>query len=142
MKNEFSEPLFIKISMLPIRCFSCNKVLANKGTTFTTLRNEKVPMNIIWEKLGLTRMCCRSIMIGHVDVSEELMAYCDYNPSKYIEIRKHPPTESGPTITVIDPDDLSLEDLSLEDSTSSTSSTSSTILSPVLKKGVRVYRAV
>ena len=138
--------------MLPIRCFSCNKVLANKGTTFTTLRSEKVPMNIIWEKLGLTRMCCRSIMIGHVDVSDELMAYCDYNPSKYIEIRKHPPTESGPTITVLDPDDLSLDDLSLDEedgkcsssssSCASSSSSSSIILSPVLKKGVRVYRAV
>jgi len=73
------------------------------------------------------------------------MAYCDYNPSKYIEIRKHPPTESGPTITVIDPDDLSLDDLSLEEEepSSSSSSSSPTIIStPVLKKGVRVYRAV
>jgi len=124
--------------MLPIRCFSCNKVLANKGTTFHALRKEKVPMNIIWEKVGLIRMCCRSIMIGHVDVSDELMAYSDYNPSKYIEIRKHPPTESGPTITVIDPDDLSLEDLSLDED----STTSSIILSPGLKKGVRIYRAI
>ena len=129
--------------MLPIRCFSCNKVLANKGTTFTALRNEKVPMNVIWEKIGLTRMCCRSILIGHVDVSDELMAYCDYNPSKYIEIRKHPPTESTPTITVLDPDDLSLDDLSLDedDSKSSSSSLTNSVL-PVLKKGVRVYRAV
>jgi hypothetical protein len=98
-------------------------------------------MDVIWEKLGLTRMCCRSIMIGHVDVSDELMAYCDYNPSKYIEIRKHPPTESGPTITVIDPDDLSLEDLSLEDG-SNCSSTPTNISTHGLKKGVRVYRAV
>lgn len=140
MKNDFSETLFIKVSMLPIRCFSCNKVLANKGTTFSSLRNEKVPMNVIWEKLGLTRMCCRSIMISHVDVSDELMAYCDYNPSKYIEIRKHPPTESGPTITVIDPDDLSFEDLSLEDASSCSSTTN--ISTHGFKKGVRVYRAV
>jgi hypothetical protein len=68
------------------------------------------------------------------------MAYCDYNPSKYIEIRKHPPTESTPTITVIDPDDLSLEDLSLEEDSNSSSPT--IISTPVLKKGVRVYRAV
>ena len=139
MKNDFSELLFTKISMLPIRCFSCNKVLANKGTTFHLLRKEKVEMNIIWEKLGLTRMCCRSIMIGHVDVSDELMAYCDYNPSKYIEIRKHPPTESTPTITVIEPEDLNLEDLNLADEISPLPTS---ILSPVLKKGVRVYRAI
>jgi len=68
------------------------------------------------------------------------MAYCDYNPSKYTEIRKHPPTESTPTITVIDPDDLSLEDLSLEEDSNSSSPT--IISTPVLKKGVRVYRAV
>jgi len=141
VKNDFLETLFIKVSMLPIRCFSCNKVLANKGTTFSSLRNEKVPMNVIWEKLGLTRMCCRSIMISYVDVSDELLAYCDYNPGKYIEIRKHPPMESTPTITVLDPDELRMDELSLEEDSSSSSS--STIIStPVLKRGVRVYRAV
>ena len=131
--------------MLPIRCFSCNKVLANKGTTFHTLQKQEVPFPVIWGKLGLTRMCCRSVMLSYVDVTDELMKYCDYNPSKYIEIRKQPPNES---VTITEPDDLNLQDLTMEDEDEdegngeTKTSSPSPIPSPAFMKGVRVYRAI
>ena len=74
--------------MLPVRCFTCNKVLANKGLTFEKLKTDGVPMEKIWEHLGLTRTCCRMIMVSNVDLTDQLMEYSDYAPSKYVEIRK------------------------------------------------------
>ena len=39
--------------MLPIRCFTCNKVLANKGATFEALKSEGKEYPEIWNTLGL-----------------------------------------------------------------------------------------
>lgn len=76
--------------MLPIRCFTCNKVLANKGATFEALKKEGKEYPEIWKTLGLSRMCCQVIMMTHVDITDEMMSYEDYNPCKYVEIRRHP----------------------------------------------------
>ena len=117
--------------MLPVRCFTCNKVLANKGTTFEKMKIEEKPMEEIWQVLGLTRPCCRMIMISHVDLTDKMMEYTEYNPCKYIEIRNHPPKEED--------DDLSTKmgAMKVDDSSSAAVQTIS-----VTKKGVRVYRAV
>ena len=80
--------MFQKTEMLPVRCFTCNKVLGNKERTFKTLQEKEVPMKKIWENLGLSRFCCQMIMLSHVDLTDQMMAYSDYKPSKYVEIRK------------------------------------------------------
>jgi len=85
--------------MLPIRCFTCNKVLANKGKTFETLKKEGKEYPEIWRILGLNRMCCHVIMMSHVDITSEMMEYDDYNPCKYVEIRRHPPSSNDPDMT-------------------------------------------
>jgi len=124
--------------MIPVRCFSCNKVLGNKGQTFKSLRDKGVDIMEIWNILGLSMTCCRTIMLSHIDIMDDLMKYCDYNPSKYIEIRKQPPKEEKEE----DLKDLNLEDLSLEDDDDRKCSSSPNIFTSVLKKNVRVYDAV
>jgi len=95
------------------------------------MKIEEKPMEEIWQVLGLTRPCCRMIMISHVDLTDEMMEYTEYNPCKYIEIRNHPPKEED--------DDLSTKmgAMKVDDSSSAAVQTIS-----VTKKGVRVYRAV
>ena len=61
--------------MLPVRCYTCNKVLGNKGATFDMMKKTGVEMKEIWEALGLTRQCCKTIMITHVDLTDELLKY-------------------------------------------------------------------
>lgn len=76
--------------IIPVRCFTCGKVLADKyeyykkkvdemereqkqdakddskhSTTFDGVKTGKV-----MDDLGLTRMCCRRHMLGHVDLVE------------------------------------------------------------------------
>ncbi|MHA1974280.1 MAG: RpoN/RPB10 RNA polymerase subunit family protein [Candidatus Hodarchaeales archaeon] len=81
--------------MLPVRCYTCNKVLGNKGATFDMMKKTGVELKEIWEALGLTRQCCKTIMITHVDLTDELLKYENYNPCKYVEIRKTAPVDGS-----------------------------------------------
>ncbi len=61
--------------MLPIRCFSCGKVTASLSKRYQQLVSENVPKEEIFKRLGLTRYCCRAVILTHVDNSEELLKY-------------------------------------------------------------------
>ena len=83
--------------IIPIRCFTCNHVLADKWKWFdkeceklsnateeqadkqngTTQKNKAPAKNMeianraeLLDKLGLKRLCCRRHMLGHVDMME------------------------------------------------------------------------
>ena len=75
--------------IIPIRCFTCGKVVADKwngylrfveeekkkqGQTEDTILNlksdnvKKTPEGIALDKLGLDRYCCRRMLLSHVDL--------------------------------------------------------------------------
>jgi DNA-directed RNA polymerase subunit N (RpoN/RPB10) len=75
--------------IIPVKCFTCGKVLANKYLFYTRevrkmkldkeqdpdkvvyLTNdyaEKTPEGVVLDSLGLTRICCRRHMLTHVDI--------------------------------------------------------------------------
>jgi DNA-directed RNA polymerase I, II, and III subunit RPABC5 len=75
--------------IIPVKCFTCGHVLANKYRYYTEqVRkrkrdrglnvekvlyltkefNEKTPEGEVMDELGLTKMCCRRHMLSHVDI--------------------------------------------------------------------------
>ena len=75
--------------LIPVKCFSCGKMLANKYDFYLRevkkqkLNNnieldkviyltkdfmEKTPEGEAMDKLGLTKYCCRRHMLTHVDI--------------------------------------------------------------------------
>lgn len=58
--------------MIPIRCFTCNKVLADKYLNYKKYIKEfekqkddkKTPECKALDKVGLKKYCCRSIMLS------------------------------------------------------------------------------
>ena len=74
--------------IIPVKCFTCGKVLANKyqfyirevrkaksesndtsSVTYLTNTNiEKTAEGRILDKLGLNKICCRRHMLTHVDI--------------------------------------------------------------------------
>lgn len=80
--------------IIPVKCFTCGKVLADKYQYYTNMVrkqkinnqnierngyvdrveylthefNEKTPEGIVMDELNLTRMCCRRHMLTHVDI--------------------------------------------------------------------------
>ena len=57
--------------LVPIRCFSCNKVIADKYEEWLTeINKHKKDNKEILDDLGLERYCCRRHMISTVDLME------------------------------------------------------------------------
>jgi DNA-directed RNA polymerases I, II, and III subunit RPABC5 len=75
--------------IIPVKCFTCGKVLANKYEYFkeqvrikkteqkqnennviylTKAFAEKTAEGLVMDKLNLTKMCCRRHMLTHVDI--------------------------------------------------------------------------
>lgn len=71
--------------IIPVRCFTCNKVIADKWEQYMKKCTEMEKSNgeeakyftepfkkKILDDLGLTRYCCRRHMLGHVDIIDNL----------------------------------------------------------------------
>ena len=71
--------------ILPIRCFTCGNVIANKWEWFDRKRKEletttKTDENGYYvqevgkllDELGLKRICCRRHLLTHVDLIEDI----------------------------------------------------------------------
>ncbi len=76
--------------IIPVRCFTCGKILADKWRSYQRRVKEmkekgeladdddiehdvvkistKEPRGIILDELGIVRMCCRRHMLSHVDL--------------------------------------------------------------------------
>lgn len=65
--------------IIPIKCFSCNKLIANKYEKYLELVKEKKYKNEydrndeeIFKKLKLKRYCCRRMVMTQNDMIEKL----------------------------------------------------------------------
>ena len=73
--------------ILPIRCFSCNSLIADKWVEYNkqmnSLPKDKVikiigsdipesTQNKILNDLGVKRYCCRRMFLGNLDMTEDL----------------------------------------------------------------------
>ena len=61
--------------IIPIRCFTCGKVIGNKWNRFLQLVENRKEMSEIFQDLGLNRYCCRRMIISHVDLITKLLQY-------------------------------------------------------------------
>ena len=69
--------------IIPVRCMSCNKVIGDLWEFFKVER-EKIKSKSeakyfddnaskeLLDKLGLDRYCCRRMILGHVDIIDDL----------------------------------------------------------------------
>lgn len=62
--------------MIPVRCFSCGQVIADKWEEFDRRVNkEKEDPVKVFDSLGVKRYCCRRMLLGHVDLIDDIMNY-------------------------------------------------------------------
>ncbi|ORZ10049.1 DNA-directed RNA polymerase I, II, and III subunit RPABC5 [Lobosporangium transversale] len=61
--------------IIPVRCFSCGKVIGNKWDHYLSLLQADFSEGDALDSLGLKRYCCRRMVLTHVDLIEKLLHY-------------------------------------------------------------------
>ena len=61
--------------LVPVRCFSFNKVIGGSYEEFIERKeNGEIPAEVM-DDLGIKRYCCRKIYVSHLDLIDELLPY-------------------------------------------------------------------
>ena len=61
--------------LIPVRCFSCGKVVGSSYENFKKMVEMGEDPQEVLDKLGVKRYCCRRMLIAQTDVIEEVMHY-------------------------------------------------------------------
>ena len=61
--------------IIPVRCFSCGKVIGDKWDAYLALLIEGRTEGEALSELQLHRYCCRRMVLTHVDLIERLLHY-------------------------------------------------------------------
>lgn len=61
--------------IVPVRCFSCGKVIGDKWEDFNTRVEAGENPGKVLDDLGVTRYCCRRMLLSHVEIVDEVMKF-------------------------------------------------------------------
>lgn len=62
--------------IVPVRCFSCGQVVADKYDEYKRLiTEEKKTEAQALDQLGVKKYCCRRMFLSHVEIVDEIMKY-------------------------------------------------------------------
>jgi len=61
--------------IIPVRCFTCGKLIADKWEEFAVrVKAGEAPGKVL-DSLGLTRYCCRRMLLSHVEIIDEVLKF-------------------------------------------------------------------
>ena len=61
--------------IIPVRCFTCGKVIGNKWDSYLGILQTDDTEGDALDSLNLRRYCCRRMLLSHVDLIEKLLSY-------------------------------------------------------------------
>jgi DNA-directed RNA polymerase subunit N (RpoN/RPB10) len=61
--------------IIPIRCFSCGKLIADKYEPYLEMLEKGESAEKAFEQLDIKRFCCRRMIVSHVDLIDDLLKF-------------------------------------------------------------------
>ena len=61
--------------IIPIRCFSCGKLVGDKWEAFSKRVAAGEPPKEILDDVGVERYCCRRMLLSHVDLIDNILEF-------------------------------------------------------------------
>jgi DNA-directed RNA polymerase subunit N len=61
--------------IVPVRCFSCGKIVGDKWEEFNSRVEAGENPNDVLDNLGVTRYCCRRMLLSHVEILDEVLKF-------------------------------------------------------------------
>ncbi|TEU13142.1 DNA-directed RNA polymerase subunit N [Candidatus Bathyarchaeota archaeon] len=71
--------------IIPVRCFSCGKVVGDKWEPFSQRVAAGEPPRDVLDDLDVERYCCRRMLLSHVELIDEVLKF--YEEKESVEIR-------------------------------------------------------
>jgi DNA-directed RNA polymerase I, II, and III subunit RPABC5 len=60
--------------IIPVRCFTCGKVIGNKWEKYQQLITEYEDKDVL-DMLDMNRYCCRRMLLTHIELINKLLKY-------------------------------------------------------------------
>jgi DNA-directed RNA polymerase subunit N len=60
--------------MIPVRCFTCGKVISDVWEEYKVRIKNEDPGKVL-DDLGITRYCCRRMLLTHTELIDEMAPY-------------------------------------------------------------------
>ena len=67
--------------LIPVRCFTCGRVIGNKWNDYVKLVQEGMTPEQALDALGFKRFCCRRMLLSHVDLIDRMLPYSRQDPN-------------------------------------------------------------
>ena len=61
--------------IIPVRCFSCGKLIGDRWEEYAKRVKAGQDPGVILDSLGITRYCCRRMLLSHVEVIDEILKF-------------------------------------------------------------------
>jgi DNA-directed RNA polymerase subunit N len=61
--------------IIPVRCFTCGKVVASAWEEYQQRSKAGEDPKEVLDSLGLTRYCCRRMILSNVELIDEVLPY-------------------------------------------------------------------
>ena len=61
--------------IIPVRCFTCGKVVGSAYPTFIERTRAGEEPGKVLDTLGLTRYCCRRMILAHAELIDEVLPF-------------------------------------------------------------------
>ncbi|MEE8632473.1 MAG: DNA-directed RNA polymerase subunit N [Candidatus Bathyarchaeia archaeon] len=70
--------------IIPVRCFSCGKLVGDKWEDFTRRVKEGEDAGQVLDDFGVTRYCCRRMLLSHVEIIDEIIQFHETGKKKQL----------------------------------------------------------
>ena len=70
--------------IIPVRCFSCGKLDGDKWEDFTRRVKEVEDAGQVLDDFGVTRYCCRRMLLSHVEIIDEIIQFHETGKKKQL----------------------------------------------------------
>ncbi|MGQ9719963.1 MAG: DNA-directed RNA polymerase subunit N [Candidatus Jordarchaeum sp.] len=64
--------------IIPIRCFTCGKLVADKWEEFIRRVRQGEPPDAVLTSLDIIRYCCRRMMLSHVNLIDDILPFSQH----------------------------------------------------------------
>jgi len=61
--------------IIPIRCFTCGKVIADKWDPFKQRTQQGEDPKDVLDELGLSRYCCRRMLLTYINLLDDISKF-------------------------------------------------------------------